>query len=334
VRFELEDLKAVDWAALDAFEDRTFAQRRAWLAFVSRTQAGEPVVASLRDGTETLGYFTGVVVRKLGLRILGSPFPGWSTPFMGFNLSPDVPRAEAVAALIPFAFGDLQCHHLEVEDPYLTPDQLPGQRFEVSTRTFRSDLERSEEALFGAMDSACRRCIRKAEKVGVRIEEAAPDGFAAEYFAQLKDVFAKQNLTPTYGVDRVEALIETVHGTGDLLLLRARDPEGRSIATGIFPGFNRISHFWGNGSLREHQIHRPNEAIHWHAMRTWKKRGIRWHYWGGGGDYKRKYGGEELTTYRLRLSRNAFVDVARTLAKKAYYFPRMVKRNRYLRSIG
>ena len=50
----------------------------------------------------------------------------------------------------------------------------------------------------------CRRCIRKAEKKGVIIEEAQDLRFSTEYFAQLTDVFAKQNLVPTYGIERVQ----------------------------------------------------------------------------------------------------------------------------------
>ena len=54
------------------------------------------------------------------------------------------------------------------------------------------DLRRPEEEIFGGMTSACRRCIRKAEKVGVTIEEADDLEFADDYYAQLRDVFAKQ----------------------------------------------------------------------------------------------------------------------------------------------
>jgi len=72
---------------------------------------------------------------------------------------------------------------------------------------------------------------------------------------------------PTYGVDRVRALIRNLHPTGRLLLLRARDPEGKGIATGIYPGMNDVAQFWGNASFRSGQQWRPNETLHWYAMR-------------------------------------------------------------------
>src|SRR3546814_15089010 len=86
---------------------------------------------------------------------------------------------------------------------------------------------------------------------------------------------------PTYSRERVEKLIEHVHPSGSLLLLRARAPGGESIATGIFAGFGRYSTFWGNGSVTDMLHLRPNQALHWYAMRYWKARGVHLHAWGG-----------------------------------------------------
>lgn len=81
-------------------------------------------------------------------------------------------------------------------------------------------------------------------------------------------------------------MIERCHASGDLLLARVRGPDGQSIATGIYLGYGRTSLFWGNGSRREHQKLRPNEALHWFAMRYWKARGVQLHDWGGADAYK------------------------------------------------
>jgi hypothetical protein len=89
----------IDWEAMDAFDDRVFSQRRHWLQFVSSFVKGEVVVAALEDGGRRLGYFTGIRSRIWGVPVLGSPFRGWLTVDMGFNLAPDVPRSEALAAL-------------------------------------------------------------------------------------------------------------------------------------------------------------------------------------------------------------------------------------------
>jgi hypothetical protein len=176
----------------------------------------------------------------------------------------------------------------------------------------------SEEELFHGMDSACRRCIRKAEKSGVVIEEAHDLTFADEYHEQLRDVFAKQGLVPTYGVDRVRALIQHMEPTGRILLVRARDPEGRCIATGIFPGFNKIAEFWGNASFRSSQHLRPNEAIQWYVMRYWKRRGVEIYDWGGEGTYKEKYGCSLHRIPWFTKSRYSFLSKLRSEARKMF----------------
>lgn len=323
-------LDDVDWDALDAFGDRVFSQRRHWLEFIASFTGGEVVVAQLHRRGEVVGYFSGIRFRRCGVAILGSPFRGWTTAYMGFNLAPGVSRIEALASLERFAFRELGCLHLEVTDRHFTIEDGAALGFAHRlVRTFVTDLSQDEDRLLANMSSACRRAIRKAEKSGVVVELAAPDGFAKEYDAQLQDVFAKQDLRPTYSHARVQTLIDHVYPSGDLLLARVRDPEGRCIATGIFPGFNAFSFFWGNGSLREHQILRPNEALHWFAMRYWKQRGMRQHDWGGANAYKAKYGVVPYTAVALRRSRYAMLQHARDLAERLYYFPRELRRRRY-----
>ena len=103
-----------DWALLDARPDRLVFQTREWVEFVARTQGGTPVVAAVRDGASTVGWFTGVVVKRLGVGILGSPFRGWTTHYMGFSLDDGVPRGEAARGLPSFARRELGCLHVEL----------------------------------------------------------------------------------------------------------------------------------------------------------------------------------------------------------------------------
>jgi CelD/BcsL family acetyltransferase involved in cellulose biosynthesis len=316
---ERVDAESCDWEAMDALPDRVIFQTREWVDFVARTQRAEPVIAAVLDAGEPVGWFTGLRVRRLGAPILGSPFPGWTTPSMGFNLVDGASRPAAVGALVRFAFGPLRCVHLELKDRRLEVTDLAGQGFQHQPNvTFEVDLSASEDEIFARMTSACRRAIRKAAKSGVTVEEAAPDGFAEEYFAQLEEVFARQSLRPTYGVERVRDLIRCLHPTGRLLLLRAVNAEGKPIATGIFPAMNGTAYFWGGASWRADQIVRPNEAIFWHAMRYWRARGMRVLDMGGGGDYKRKYGPVELSVPFFRRGRVPGVLALRDGARIAH----------------
>jgi CelD/BcsL family acetyltransferase involved in cellulose biosynthesis len=321
LRLERLDLERVDWEEIDRFPDRNVFQTPEWLAFTAKTQQAAPVVAAVRQNGATVGYFTGLIVRRYGVRILGSPFQGWTTAYLGFNLADGVSRRAAVEALLPFAFQALHCMHLELRDRQVTADDVAGLGFEYSAKTiFEVDLRPSEDEIFTRMTSACRRCIRKAEKVGVTIEEADDLEFADDYYEQLRDVFAKQSLVPPYDKARVTELFRHLHPTGRLLLLRARDPAGTCIATGIFPAMNKTMYFWGGASWRQHQLLRPNEALMWSAMRYWKARGIQRFDLGGGAEYKRKYGTEEVPVPFFRISRFRAISGARHLAKKGFRF--------------
>ncbi len=307
----------VDWTRFDAFEDRVIFQTREWLEFVSRTQGTEPVFATVRRAGEDVGLFTGQLLRRFGVPILASPFPGWTTASMGFNLEPGVSRRDATEALVEFAFEERRALHLELKDRRLADEDGAGLGFEVTRdRTLEVDLTADDQTLMSRMTSACRRAIRKAEKTGVTIEEVSGEDFASEYYDQLLEVFARQGLRPSYGVTRVRELIRCVGPTGRLLLLRARDPEGEPIATGIFPAMNGTAYFWGGASRREGQIHRPNEAISWYAMRHWRDRGMRALDLGGGGDYKLKYGPRDFTVPFFRRSRVPGLGLLRSAAEK------------------
>lgn len=310
----------IPWERLDSFADRLVFQTREWLQFIAETQGAKIVVAEIRDGDTLAGYFSGLEVRKVGVRTLGSSFPGWTTPYIGFNLLPEYSRAQMLEPLRQWAFNELGCLHMEVSDWGFRREQTAAGAFDATAYdSYISDLTRPENDLFNSMESACRRCIRKAEKSGVTIEHATDLEFADEYYEQLKDVFAKQGRVPTYDVQRVRSLVMHMAPTGRVLLVRARNPEGKCIATGIYPGMNEVAYFWGNASWRSDQHYRPNETLHWYAMRYWKGRGAAAFDWGGGGAYKEKYGVTPLSVPWFYKSKYRIISVARNEARELYY---------------
>ncbi len=327
--YRYEPLNAQDercWAVMQACDNSTVFQSREWVSFVSKTQHAVPVLAAITDGNRAVGYFIGLIMRKLGVRILGSPCPGWSTDYMGFALLPGASRTAALHGLFSFAFEQLKCAHVEVMDRHLSLEDLVEVQVEHRMyEGFAVDLTQDESSLFSNFTSACRRCVRKAEKDGVVIEVAQGPGFAEEYYDQLRDVFAKQGLVPTYTVERVRQLIGHLHPTGRVLLLRARDQDGRSIATGIFPYLNGVMYFWGGASWRRYQILRPNQALHWYAMKYAKANGIHTYDMGGGGEYKRQYGGQPISVPWIRKSKYAWLESARNFAQCAYRMRQQVR---------
>lgn len=309
-----------EWSRLDAAPDRTLFQTSAWLNFVARTQKAKPVFLDVWREADRVGWFAGFIVPKGPFRILASPFRGWTTPYMGFNLTADLDLGKATRALSDYAFRFLRCVHVELADPSL--DRAAAERADLgfnAAHTYEVDLRKSEAELLAGMHHSPRRYIRKAMRERhVTVEEASPEGFADEYFSQLQEVYARSSLVPTYNVQRVKALIECVFPTGALLLLRARDRVGRSIATGIFPAFNRLMYFWGGADRRVYQTLHPNEPLQWHAMLYWKRRGMTRYDMGGGENYKEKYGALPREMPWIAQSRSGFFRLLRDYAQRVH----------------
>lgn len=309
ITFILLNPAQAPWQDIEACDGVNIFHTREWFAFLEKSQGLSPVIAEIRRDGEPAGYFLGALVRKFGLTILGSPFRGWSSDFMGFNLRQGESYPDILKAFPGFAFKQLGCHYLEIIDPRITAEDYQGLPYkaEVLPR-FAVDLTLSEDELFSAMDHACRSNIRKAAKSGVTIEEAHEIEFADEYYAQLEQVFAKQSLETPYTLERVRQLVGELLTTPNILLLRGRNEAGTCISTGIFIAKNKIVCYWGAASLQEYQILRPNEASSWQGMKYWKEHGLKEFHFGGGWDqYKKKYGCYEIQVARLMLARNPLV---------------------------
>ena len=315
LRLEPVELDDVPWSELERRPDATVAQTRGWLAFLAETQHAEPVAARVLDGDEVVGWYRGAVAGRLGIRILGSPLRGWATGAMGFVLDPGVERAEAVAALRPFAFGHLRCVHLEVADGEVTADQVASTGLHPEELPgWQLDLRRDEAALLAGMNQMARRNIRKAEREGVRIEVVEPpdvDRFVSDHATLAAEVFARRGRRPPTGPDRLAALVRHLAPAGHLLLVRAVGPDERTLSTGIFPGLpSGTAGFWTGATSRSAPAP-ASEAVMWEAMRRWRDRGATCFDLGGGGPYKEKFGGEPHALLRLHGSRFGALDTAR-----------------------
>ena len=145
------------------YPDRMIYHTREWMGFLAQTQDAEPVLAEVSDGRSVVGRFHGLIFKRYGLRLFGSPFPGWTTMYMGFNLREGVPRKELVRVVADFVHRELGCVHMELVDRHLTPGAAAalGIRHDF-VDTYETDLKQTEDEIFASMKSACRRCIRKA----------------------------------------------------------------------------------------------------------------------------------------------------------------------------
>ena len=304
ITFERIAFDEMDWESAVQTGSMNIFQSRPWLDFLTERQPLEPVAACIRENGELRGFFVGLIAEKFGLRILGSPFRGWTTYFMGFNLKPGTPRRPVLEAFPQFAFHELGCQYLELIDPLLEETNASGLNYRIeSLPWYALDLQPSESVLFANMKHACRTNIRKACKNGLVIEQACEPGFAEEYYAQYVEVMQRHALQPAFRLETVQLMLKHLLPTGHLLLLRARLPNGECIATGLFLAFQHTAVFWGAASRNDDQHLRPNEYLAWQGVKLLKARGVETLHFGGyAGQYKEKFGCQDARLRRLRLA--------------------------------
>jgi hypothetical protein len=222
--------------------------------------------------------------------------------------------------------------HLDITDRHLTPADASKLGFDVrTTKTALIDLMRDEEKILAGFEGEARRHCRRAEKIGLKVEEAEPDGFAEEYYEQAVEAYAKHGLRPTQSFTTVRTLIDCLHPSGQILLGRVREPQGRSVATSISVGLNQDAFLWGLASLREFNRLNMVDALIWFVIRHWRQHNMRCLDLGGldweGGNYKLKYGIGLADKSYFRKSRNKVIRAARSGAFRAYYGVRSVRQS-------
>lgn len=328
--YEFNDLEStlIPWNLLDKSEDQNVFKTREWLEFLQKTQHAEPCVVEIYDKGNLIGYFVGENFRKV-IKIIASPFEGCSTGFQGLNMLKPITSAERVKiyeSLILFLFQSKQCLFFQATDWQMRIEDLMHSVLQYeAVNGYSIDLTQPEEAILWDFNDSSRKNVNKSGRRGVILRQAEnPEKFVDDYYSQLQDVFCKQGLKPTYSRDRVAALVDTLYPSGHLLLLESLSPEGNPIATGLFLGKNNFSSAWGQASYKDSHSLFPNEAMWFEAMRYWKNAGATVFELGGGGEYKKKYGGVPYVKPRLVATKYQALHTLKQLAKRSYYFTRKV----------
>lgn len=294
-----------------------------WLAFIERDQKHlTPIVLQILKGERLIGYFCSFLFKKAGLKIIGSPFRGWSTCYMGFNLNPEIDVFSVLPFLKDFLFNNFSCHFIEIVDSAISLDRaIIHDYYARPEGTLLLDIDKTDQELFKIFKVDCRNYIRQFEKKGAVCEiSSSSDSFVEDYYSQLMDVFAKQNMLPTYTLEKVRLLVSTI-APSNILCLRVFTPDhSLCIASSIFLGYNGIFYFWGCASLREYQKYRPNEYMIWTAIQYWRNKGYKLFDMVGIRDYKKKFGSHESSYTRIIIPKYKALIYIRDCAEKLYFF--------------
>lgn len=327
-QFEKIDFADFKETTIEEFPDKTIYTTADWYKYLIEDSGVVPVIIKIYADGQHIGYFYAGEIKKFGIRIIASPFSGWSTCWMGFEVKEGINKFDLLDPLWNYLSKELHYLYCEIIDRDFSMEEAQARGYVCEPfPTLDLRIDRTDEALFKVFKTDCRNFIRQFERRGATIEIAeANDEFAQEYYDQLIDVFAKQELMPSYGLEKVKRIMHIFGKTGKLLCLRVRDPEGKSIASSIFFGFHKKCYFWGGASYREHQHYRPNEYMIWTAIKYWREKGCEVMDMVGDRAYKRKFGPEPQSYALVYLTKFPILISMRNLAKKIYWKLLEIKR--------
>jgi hypothetical protein len=306
------------------FANYRIFHKTVWLRYVESFSGARAVRLVFEKDDCVVGCLPGFLLRKgLFLRVFASPLVGWQTESMGplFDAERVSPR-EICAALLPFLKARYGVHHVEITSAHLDREAMTELGFRGKQfSTYRVPLfPGDEERALLNIKSKTRNQLRKAIKLGLvaRVEE--DESFVAEFYDQVKEVFARRGKSVPFNQARVLQCFRHLKATGNLLAISVNLPDAdKCIATGLFMREGRELHLWGWAHRTEFRWHCPMELLTWTAMQRGMEAGCTTLDMAGGGDAKLKFGARaDATLCEWMWSRYAWLARARALAERAY----------------
>lgn len=329
INFECIDINNINEDEFNDFDDKLIFQTKEWISFILKTQKAKPIILRITDEKGFIGYFTGFLFKKFGIKIIGSPFRGWTTLYMGINLRNEskYDKAEITKYIWKFLKKKFHCAYFEMIDPSITKDMAERQKLRFDYQgTYVKDLHGTEEELLSSFNKHCKKHIKSFEKKGVKVIFAEPNKeFAKLYYSQLEKVFGYQKLTPSYDIKRVECLLEALKDKQMVICLKAISPEGECVGTTISFGYNGRCYTWGSTNIRGGTGYQQSEGLRWNVMKYWHNKGYYDYDFVGIRENKLHFNPTELQVPRIIFT--SFIPLlwCRNLAQKLYWLINSIK---------
>jgi hypothetical protein len=284
-----------------AFDCRTVYHSAAWIRTISEEFGAIPRLLSCQDsGGATQLAWPGLVVKKGPLQILGSPLPGWSTPYLGpLAASPEalasvVNGSDLTRRLRRFSYIELRAlRQCSSDESFAQIGFVKQSEFETYLLDIASP---SEEELWDQLVGRCRTAVRKARKSDISIAFEADASFIDEFWDMSLGVFAKSGLRPQFSKTLLSRLWDEL-GDGGVKVLTARK-DGQRIAMLLLLFDHRTMYNHAACSLPEFNRLGPSNLLHWEAILDAKRMGLRSYDFvsasGAAGKFKASFGPQKI----------------------------------------
>jgi len=322
----IENIKDEEWDNLIGnYGTKSLFHQSVWLKFLEETQPVKILKFKICENNRIIGYFIGMLEKRGPFKIFSSPRPGCNTPHMGPIVNKNFNQQNFLDVLDKYCKSQ-KIDHIEIASRYLEPEIMKNYNFKCQEGiTYMVKLSPNEDIMWKNLKKkSCRYSIHKAEKNGLIVEDTNNSEIIDEYYEQLKEVFGKQKLIPTYPKERVRFLFNCLKNKNYLFSLWVKY-ENKIIATGFFPHDNKTVYFFGGASWLQYQYLRPNDLLHWTLMKLAAEKRLKYYDMGGAGSFKPKFGGKLTTAYRYYKSYNPLAGLARTLYQYKFKILQKIK---------
>jgi hypothetical protein len=319
MKFIRLEKRPVEWDRhIAVFPNKTLFHESVWLDFIVATNPHANVeYFEIREGSDCVGYFCPIKVRKYFLNFWEGPHDG--SIFM--NMSPLahswVDKQELIV-LVMAACKKEGIAHLTLCDPCLDPHLMERLGFVPERRVSQvCSLSEGKDLAWAKMAGTCRTRIRKAEKNGLIVESVTNQSSIDESYSLFATLLACKGKSPGYSLDYMRQLFSHLWKTDRILALQAKH-DGRVIATAYYLHDERAMYF-GNVAYDVKSLPLcPNNLLHWTAMQIAIEMNIPLFYMGGDplpSRFTRKFGGtlQPVTRYH-----RSFVPLLHQ-ARQAYH---------------
>lgn len=324
IRKNKDDFNADEWNnIISNYTSKTLYHTYEWLEFIEESQGLKKEIYEIVSDNKIVGYLPGFKIKKGPINIFGSPFPGWTTPYMGPIINDNVSQ-ELFFREFKKLMKKEGYHYAELSNRKLDIDIAKKENFIIEEgTTYIAEIKSNPEKILSSYSKSTRKCVRRAIRNNLVVETTIDENFVDSYYVHLEQVFLKSNMKPTYSKNRVRLLIDKLLPKNKIILTWVK-LEDDVIANRI----DMIDGLWmnsfGSSSHQDYLKSNPNELARFHVMCVAADRGVKHYDMSGGGTYKRKFNSEKVTTYRLIYSRFGLYRT-RNLAKTLVRFKNKLK---------
>lgn len=293
----------------------------AWIQFLKKNQGIEPIVLELSDKGNVEAYFVGGIVKKMGIKILGSPFEGWLTCDMGFIKIGEIDASEAIKTVVEYAIKELKCWYVQIIDKEIKENQLNESINFYKQPMLYMDISGGFQNVYENFSKKAKRYIRQSNDR----QEIVPSNFDYDfidiYYEQLEGIFIRQKLKPTFKKKKIYDLSDELKEFPELVCAeKAILPDGTCSGTSLTFGFGKWCYYLCAANARMKNNAHPAEGLFWSMTRNWISKGIINMDLVGIRDYKMRYSPEiteEIVIYGEKIKGMRFCkEFARYLIEK------------------